>query len=127
MPPGSKPESSSGSPRRPAVRTCTTGPTGSLYPAHFCRDCGQEYHPVWYQERHAPHFLPREIDDTTAESDNDLSPGFLAPKRTRQDFKGEVADFPDSWLDNSRDEPVLRAQYRTRRLFREAWDRHVSG
>ena len=30
-----------------------------LYPAHFCRDCGQEYHPVWYNERQTPHFLPR--------------------------------------------------------------------
>ena len=83
-----------------------------LYPAHFCRDCGQEYHPVWYQERQAPHFLPREIDDTTAESDDDLAPGFLAPIRPGQDFQGELTDFPDSWLDTSRDEPVLRAQYR---------------
>lgn len=83
-----------------------------LYPAHFCRDCGQEYHPVWYHERQAPHFLPREIDDTSAESDNDLSPGFLAPRRPGQEFQGEVTDFPDSWLDTSRDEPVLRAQYR---------------
>jgi hypothetical protein len=83
-----------------------------LYPAHLCRDCGQEYHPVWHHERQAPHFLPREIDDTTAESDHDLSPGFLAPKRPRQEFQGEATDFPDSWLDTSRDEPVLRAQYR---------------
>ena len=83
-----------------------------LYPAHFCRDCGQEYHPVWYHERQAPHFLPREIDDTSAESDNDLSPGFLAPKRPGQDFQGEVTDYPDAWLDTSRDEPILRSQYR---------------
>ena len=24
-----------------------------LYPTHFCRDCGQEYHPLWRSEQGA--------------------------------------------------------------------------
>ncbi|MFM8422019.1 MAG: DEAD/DEAH box helicase, partial [Verrucomicrobiota bacterium] len=83
-----------------------------LYAAHFCRDCGQEYHPVWRHERQAPQFLPREIDDTSAESGDEASPGFLAPRRKGQDFQGEVTDFPDAWVDTSRDQPVLKPQYR---------------
>lgn len=84
-----------------------------LYGAHFCRDCGQEYHPVWYNEGGAPHFTPREIDDTAADgSADDLTPGFLAPRDLDQEFQGEIADFPDAWIDTSRAEPALKPQYR---------------
>jgi len=83
-----------------------------LYSAHFCRDCGQEYHPIWYNERQAPHFTPREIDDTTGDEHDELTPGFLAPRREDQEFQGEITDYPDAWLDTSRDQPVLKAQYR---------------
>lgn len=83
-----------------------------LFPAHFCRECGQEYHPVWHRTDAPPHFSPREIDDTTAEDGDELSPGFLAPRSPDQDFQGQITDFPDSWIDVARDEPVLRAPYR---------------
>lgn len=83
-----------------------------LYPTHFCRDCGQEYHPVWYCEDSAPHFTPREIDDTTSDSADELEPGFLAPRDNDQDFQGEVTEFPDPWIDTSGDEPRLKPQYR---------------
>src|SRR5690606_15574889 len=35
-----------------------------LFAAHFCRECGQEYHPAWRSED--GHFAPREIDDLAA-------------------------------------------------------------
>ena len=37
-----------------------------LFPAHFCRECGQEYHPVWRNQD--GEFQPREIDDDKAEA-----------------------------------------------------------
>ena len=83
-----------------------------LFPTHFCRDCGQEYHPVWSRRDAAPQFSPREIDDTMGEDDEDLSPGFLAPRTKDQEFQGEIADYPDAWVDTTREEPVLRSQYR---------------
>ena len=42
-----------------------------LYPVHFCRDCGQEYHPVWRSVQNGVQFTPREIDDITADDDED--------------------------------------------------------
>lgn len=40
-----------------------------LYPVHFCRDCGQEYHPVWRSGKATPSFDPREIDDISSDDD----------------------------------------------------------
>ena len=34
-----------------------------LFNTHFCRECGQEYHPVWRNSKEVPNFAPREIDD----------------------------------------------------------------
>ena len=78
-----------------------------LYAAHFCRDCGQEYHPVWRSP--AGEFSPREIDDTAPENDN--SAGFLCLKTPEQKFQGALEDFPDSWVDTSRTEPRLKPSY----------------
>jgi len=83
-----------------------------LFNTHFCRDCGQEYHPVWYDGNNAPHFTPREIDDTASEDANDLSPGFLVLRRPDQEFQGQINQFPDSWLDTSKEEPALKQTYK---------------
>lgn len=92
-----------------------------LYAAHFCRDCGQEYHPVWRHERQSPQFLPREIDDTSAESGDEASPGFLAPRRAGQDFQGEVTDFPDAWVDTSGTSRSSSRSIGPTRPWRSAW------
>jgi hypothetical protein len=97
-----------------------------LFPTHFCRDCGQEYHPVWSRRDAAPQFSPREIDDTTGEDDEDLSPGFLAPRSKDQEFQGEISDYPEAWVDTTRDEPVLRSQYRRNAPFAVRVDPHGS-
>lgn len=88
-----------------------------LYPTHFCRDCGQEYHPVWYRQGGTPQFTPREIDDVTAGTDEDDGDGrgisgFLAPVSEGQEFTGKVTDYPEPWIDWTATEPVLRRQYR---------------
>jgi hypothetical protein len=43
-----------------------------LYPVHFCRDCGQEYLPVWQSKRSPESYSPREIDDITADDNEDV-------------------------------------------------------
>lgn len=85
-----------------------------LYNAHFCRDCGQEYHPVWRNEDQAPYFSPREIDDTTSEDNDELKPGFLTPRLPDhvEGFHGNVEDYPDAWVDSLKLPPVLKAAYR---------------
>lgn len=55
-----------------------------LYPVHFCRDCGQEYHPVWRSDQGGVSFSPREIDDLTSEDNDEVRFGFLCPTRVRR-------------------------------------------
>ncbi len=84
-----------------------------LFPTHFCRECGQEYHPVWHDGNQSPHFTPREIDDTGSDDSNGLSPGFLAQRSAEQEFQGNISDYPDAWIDSSKDEPRLKNTYKS--------------
>jgi superfamily II DNA/RNA helicase len=84
-----------------------------LFAAHFCRECGQEYHPVWRGKD--GHFAPREIDDLAADdADGGTTPtwGFLAPRRTTQSYGGRLEDLPENWLDLTRPEPRIKPAYR---------------
>lgn len=84
-----------------------------LYPVHFCRDCGQEYHPVFRtREDGAERLLPREIDDMPAatpregEAVNPDRPiaGFvvLDPADGSLEFSDREEDYPDAWLEEDR-------------------------
>ena len=80
-----------------------------LYPTHFCRDCGQEYLPVWHSQQPVS-FSSREIDDIAAV--DDASYGFLCPKILGQQYGGLIDDLPETWLDLSRSEPKVRPAYK---------------
>lgn len=84
-----------------------------LFATHFCRDCGQEYHPVWHDPENSPNFAPREIDDTGGGVDAELRPGFLAPRHAEQEFQGRITDYPDSWLDTLKHETVIKQSYKS--------------
>lgn len=71
-----------------------------LFPTHFCRECGQEYHPVWEATDKVPNFTPREIDDVGSD-EKQRRFGFLAPIRPGQEFEGNPEDLPDSWTDST--------------------------
>jgi superfamily II DNA/RNA helicase len=84
-----------------------------LYSAHFCRECGQEYHPVWRAKDDG--FQPREIDDIASdEGDGTSKPtfGFLAPRNSEQIYQGFLEDLPESWIDQTRSEPKIKPTYR---------------
>jgi Lhr-like helicase len=80
-----------------------------LYPTHFCRDCGQEYLPVWHSQRPVS-FSSREIDDIAAE--DDASYGFLCPLVPGQEYGGLLKDLPEAWIDLSRSEPKVKPAYK---------------
>lgn len=82
-----------------------------LYGTHFCRECGQEYHPVWLHDSSARRFAPRDIQETSAE-DEDTKFGFIAPRSTSQDYQGELSGLPDFWLDYSKEEPKVKRTYK---------------
>ncbi|QDS15201.1 DEAD/DEAH box helicase [Xanthomonas arboricola] len=80
-----------------------------LYPTHFCRDCGQEYLPVWHAQQPVS-FSSREIDDITAE--DDASYGFLCPLVPGQQYGGKLEDLPEAWIDLGRREPKVKSNYK---------------
>ncbi|MEN9661753.1 MAG: hypothetical protein RL324_702 [Verrucomicrobiota bacterium] len=83
-----------------------------LFATHFCRECGQEYHPVWRDPENSPQYTPREIDDTSSDDETEgLRPGFLAPRHNGQQYQ-EVGDLPESWLDPAKDEPTPKQTFK---------------
>ena len=83
-----------------------------LYAAHFCRECGQEYHPVWADASgRSRRFSPREIDDAASE-DADVRFGFLALRKAGQMYLGRLQDLPGNWVDMSRATPRVKPGYR---------------
>ncbi|NKC14495.1 MAG: DEAD/DEAH box helicase [Gammaproteobacteria bacterium] len=84
-----------------------------LYSAHFCRECGQEYHPVWRSVQGA--FQPREIDDVAVDESDGSSKtvyGFLASVTPGLSYTGQLEDLPEHWLDFGRVEPRVRRNYK---------------
>ncbi|RDH46487.1 DUF1998 domain-containing protein [Zooshikella ganghwensis] len=86
-----------------------------LYPTHFCRDCGQEYHPVWKTKNGQTLFDPRDINELTTPDNEEISFGFLCPVHSDLSFKGELEDLPESWIDLSKREPKLKSNYKNAR------------
>jgi hypothetical protein len=82
-----------------------------LFGTHFCRECGQEYHPVWQSTESLPNFTPREIDDVGSD-DKQRRFGFLAPIRAGQIYQGSAEDLPDSWADSRATEPKVKQNYK---------------
>lgn len=103
-----------------------------LYPVYFCRDCGQEYHPVRLRrERDRQVVLPREIDDMPArredadgiehDADEDATferLGFVTPigavdAPDALPFQGRVEDYPETWVEVTKaGEPRLKRSHR---------------
>ena len=89
-------------------------PDKRLYPLHFCRECGHEYHPVRLTlDGEVRAFLPRDIEDSAPsrpdeETEEDESApadkevfGFLTPHAQDENFKfsGREEDYPEIWLE----------------------------
>jgi Lhr-like helicase len=88
-----------------------SAPEKRLFEAHFCRNCGHEYHPV---RRREDTFFPRALedgavrasenddDDTTEDSEREIV-GFLtlahSPDGDVFEFDGEDEDYPEDWLE----------------------------
>jgi hypothetical protein len=81
--------------------------TARLFATFFCRNCGQEYHPVVLTVEDGAHrVLPRDIDDTPLDDpDSAERPGYLMPEPENDSdftFNGELEDFPEDWLELDR-------------------------
>ena len=94
-------------------------PGTRLYPVRFCRECGQEHYVVTSADQeNGTVFLPRNIDDTPIESDNDTEvAGYLTPIG-REDpeyrFDGSIENFPEGWTEERRGVLRLRSNRKNR-------------
>jgi len=108
-------------------------PEKRLYPVHFCRECGHEYHPVRYVNADGERaFLARDIDDAAPvrPNDDDLGDddpadnsdrevfGFVTPHASDPEFtfSDHEGDYPETWLEfDSAGNPRIKAHYRRAR------------
>lgn len=99
-------------------------PEKRLFAAHFCRNCGQEHHPVTLvDEDGARRFEKREIDDVPLNVNEDPEGaagvwGFLMPEPVDGEFafQGQDEDYPDPWLEETRNGEIrLKLTYRRTR------------
>lgn len=76
-------------------------PGARLFPVFFCRECGQEHHPVVLTEQGGlPCFLPRSIDESPREDDEEQTAGYLMPIPMGDpdySFENRPEDFPEEW------------------------------
>ena len=89
--------------------------TARLYATHFCRECGQEYHPVKFVEIDGAGFaLSRAIDDTPLEDDGlgvQDEAGYLIPADGGAEFSfsGDPEDYPEGWIEDGRSGKKLKS------------------
>ncbi|MEZ4321154.1 MAG: DEAD/DEAH box helicase [Myxococcota bacterium] len=101
-------------------------PDKRLYPVHFCRECGHEYHPVrLVDEDGARKLLSRSIDDAPPTKDDEKAAdedaadreqfGFvtLHPPDGEFMFDDRDEDYPENWLEyDAAGNPRLKPYYR---------------
>ena len=85
-----------------------------LFTLCFCRECGQEYCPVWAKQVNGQPFGldPRELTERSND-DEDIEFGFFMPDPEEQfDQEDLEGHFPEDWLEYPRGEVRLKPYYR---------------
>lgn len=83
-------------------------PESRLYSTFFCRNCGQEHHPVSVSDDEGTlRAFPRSIDETPVDDEeSDEEAGYLMPVPQNDPdftFSGQPEDFPEEWLEQAPD------------------------
>lgn len=86
-----------------------------LYSLHFCRECGQEYVPVWNENTSGDHiFSPRSIEERNHD-DEDIKSGYFMPDTTGV-WEDTVDRYPETWLERRQDGDFkLKSNYKKKR------------
>ena len=106
-------------------------PEKRLYPIHFCRECGHEYHPVRIVDEDGQRkALSRSIDDAPVNADDDVPSsagggddveqlGFVTIHPIGDSnftFNDRDEDFPETWIEyDAGGNPRLKPYYRSAR------------
>ncbi len=89
-----------------------------LYPARFCRECGQEILVVTkVDDAEGPRFLPRDIDDTPIDDLHGDIAGYLTPTAepgADYEFTGDIESYPEDWREERSGVERLRSNRKDR-------------
>ena len=97
-----------------------------LFTLCFCRECGQEYFPVWAKlVANQPHaFEPRDLSERSNEEEDVLF-GYLMPDRSGEFDPTDVeGNFPEDWLEFSGGVARLKPHFRRYRPIGVQVDTH---
>ena len=84
-----------------------------LYHVHFCRDCGQEYVPVWDADAAEGRTFERRNIDERQHDDEGVKSGFLMPDTTNIWDDALVEKYPENWVEERADgEWRVKSSYR---------------
>jgi len=85
-----------------------------LYSVHFCRECGQEYIPVWDESASGSRvFSPRNIEERSHDEE-DIKSGYFMPHTTGV-WEDSLDRYPETWLERRQDgEYRLKPNYKKR-------------
>ena len=74
-----------------------------LYNIHFCRDCGQEYVPVWNAEGPEGRVFQRRSIEERQHEDDVVKFGFLMPDVSQSWNDADPERYPENWLEERAD------------------------
>ena len=84
-----------------------------FFSTHFCRQCGQEYHPVWNELDDGRQVLaPREINERGSDKNDETHWGFYMfdPKKTWD--SANPTKYPEHWFEEKRGELKIKQSYK---------------
>ena len=83
-----------------------------FYSVHFCRQCGQEYYPVWREASpEGKKLTPRDIGDRSYDEEN-ADFGFFCFDPQQQWDSADPDKYPENWLEEHRGELRVKRNYR---------------
>ncbi|MFM0654443.1 DEAD/DEAH box helicase [Paraburkholderia sediminicola] len=85
-----------------------------LFALHFCRECGQEYAPVWDEVGASGRvFNPRSIEERSHD-DEEIKSGYFMPDTTGI-WDDTLDRYPETWVEQKKDGDLkLKSSYRKR-------------
>lgn len=87
--------------------------TRHLYNVHFCRDCGQEYVPVWDASGPEGRELQRRNIDERQNEDDGIKFGFFMPDVSHHWDETDLERYPETWVEERADgEWRVKSTYR---------------
>lgn len=83
-----------------------------LYNIAFCRECGQEFYPVWFDASNSSgaSYQPRAINDVSRDEDAEF--GYFMPDVEHQFDKDDIDRYPDAWLDYTKADLTLKRHFK---------------